>query len=310
MPHAPAEDAGESEPSDEDTATLSAESRDTAEEDRPGSEARAQGQDWVLEVDTLAAPQESGQPEDAVDLLGLHSEPAPPAQAAGVPPSNADLLSCLLGTPEAAPKGHSGDLLGGETPLLFESPAPPTSEPATAGTCGVRRRFRWCSLWPRGLGGRLWSAARTSQRVAITPQSGSPAHPELTPHICPPSPSGCCLPESPRLGHQSTNGLSRSWGCLVLQVQGLHSVNATCSLDVSAADPFDPLLLTAADPDAQPCSKPDLFGEFLNADTLAAPSSSFPSTHSAPPPACSTDFLQLGELGQEVGGRATAWALS
>ncbi|XP_053778598.1 cyclin-G-associated kinase isoform X2 [Desmodus rotundus] len=205
MPHAPAEDAGESEPSDEDTATLSAESRDTAEEDRPGSEARAQGQDWVLEVDTLAAPQESGQPEDAVDLLGLHSEPAPPAQAAGVPPSNADLLSCLLGTPEAAPKGHSGDLLGGETPLLFESPAPPTSEPATA------------------------------------------------------------------------------------------------------ADPFDPLLLTAADPDAQPCSKPDLFGEFLNADTLAAPSSSFPSTHSAPPPACSTDFLQLGDVPAEP-SRVTASA--
>ncbi|KAM5338996.1 cyclin-G-associated kinase isoform 2-T2 [Glossophaga mutica] len=190
-PHAPAEDAGESEPSDEDTATLSAESRDTAEEDRPGSEARAQGEDWVLEADPPAAPPESGQPEDGVDLLGLHSEPAPPAQAAGVPPSNADLLGCLLGTPEAAPESHSGDLLGGETTLLFESPAPPTSEPATA------------------------------------------------------------------------------------------------------ADPFDPLLLTA-DPDAQPCSKPDLFGEFLNADPLATPSSSFPSTHSAPPPACSTDFLQLG----------------
>ncbi|XP_045690127.1 cyclin-G-associated kinase isoform X3 [Phyllostomus hastatus] len=203
-PHAPAEDGGESEPSDEDTATLSAESRDTAEEDGPGSEARPRGQDRALEADAPPAPQESAQPEDGVDLLGLHSEPAPPAPAAGAPPSNADLLSCLLGTSEAAPESHSGDLLGGETPLLFASPAPPTSEPATA------------------------------------------------------------------------------------------------------ADPFDPLLLPA-DPDAQPCSKPDLFGEFLNADALAAPSPPFPSTHSAPPPACGTDFLQLGDVPAEP-SRVTASA--
>lgn len=65
---------------------------------------------------------------------------------------------------------------------------------------------------------------------------------------------------------------------------------------LSAADPFDPLLLPA-DPDAQPSSKPDLFGEFLNSDSLATPSASFPSTHSAPPPACSPDFLHLGECG-------------
>ncbi|XP_036903221.1 cyclin-G-associated kinase isoform X2 [Sturnira hondurensis] len=203
-PPAPAEDVGESEPSDEDTATLSAESRDTAEEDGPDSEARPQGQDWVLEADTPAAPQESGQPEVGVDLLGLHSEAAPPTQAAEVPPSNADLLSCLLGAPEATPESHSGDLLGGETTLLFTSSAPHTSEPATA------------------------------------------------------------------------------------------------------ADPFDPLLLTA-DPGAQPCSKPDIFGEFLNADTLATPSSSFPSTHSAPPPACGTDFLQLGDVPAES-SRMTASA--
>lgn len=63
---------------------------------------------------------------------------------------------------------------------------------------------------------------------------------------------------------------------------------------LSAADPFDPLLLTS-DADAQPCSKPDVFGEFLNSDALAAPSASFPSTHSAPPPTCSATFQQLGE---------------
>ncbi|XP_053528240.1 cyclin-G-associated kinase isoform X2 [Artibeus jamaicensis] len=203
-PPAPAEGVGESEPSDEDTATLSAESRDTAEEDRPDSEARPQGQDWALEADTPAAPQEPGQPEDGVDLLGLHSEPAPPTQAAGVPPSNADLLSCLLGTPEATPESHSGDLLGGETTLLFTGSAQHTSEPTTA------------------------------------------------------------------------------------------------------ADPFDPLLLTA-DPDAQPCSQPNLFGGFRNADALATPSSSFPSTHSAPPPTCSTNFLQLGDVPAES-SRMTASA--
>lgn len=62
----------------------------------------------------------------------------------------------------------------------------------------------------------------------------------------------------------------------------------------SAADPFDPLLLPSG-PDTQSCSKPDLFGEFLSSEPPAATPVSFPSTHSAPPPACSTDFLNLGK---------------
>uniref|UniRef100_A0A8C5V235 Cyclin G associated kinase n=1 Tax=Microcebus murinus TaxID=30608 RepID=A0A8C5V235_MICMU len=61
------------------------------------------------------------------------------------------------------------------------------------------------------------------------------------------------------------------------------------------SDPFDPLLLPS-DSDTQPCSKPDLFGEFLNATPPA-----FPSTHSAPPPSCSADFLHLGDLPVEPG---------
>ncbi|XP_066136180.1 cyclin-G-associated kinase isoform X3 [Saccopteryx bilineata] len=197
-PPAPAEDAAESEPSDEEVATLSAESRDTADEGTPGPAVRPQEQELIFDTDTPAAPQEAGRPEDSVDLLGLHSEaaPVPPAQAPGPPPSNADLLSCLLGAPEAAPEGPSGDLLSGETPLLFTSPATTPGGPAVA------------------------------------------------------------------------------------------------------ADPFDPLLLTS-DPDTQPCSQPALFGEFLNSDSVAAPSASFPSTHSAPPPACSTDFLQLGDVSVE-----------
>lgn len=65
-------------------------------------------------------------------------------------------------------------------------------------------------------------------------------------------------------------------------------------LRVAAADPFGPLLLPP-DVDTPPSSQPDLFGEFLNSDAPAAQPAPFPSTHSAPPPACSTDFLHLGE---------------
>ncbi|XP_061047795.1 cyclin-G-associated kinase isoform X4 [Eubalaena glacialis] len=177
-PSAAAEDGRVSEPSDEEAPTLSAESGHVADEDTPGPD----------------LPQ-----EDGVDLLGLHSEagPAPPTQAHGGPPSNADLLSRLLGAPAAAPEGAAGGLLGGDAALLFTSPA---SAPS----------------------------ARTT---------------------------------------------------------------------VPAADPFDPLL--PSDPDAQPHSQPDLFGEFLNSDSPAALPASFPATHSAPPLARGTDFLHLGDLPAE-----------
>ncbi|XP_052591714.1 cyclin-G-associated kinase isoform X5 [Peromyscus californicus insignis] len=62
-------------------------------------------------------------------------------------------------------------------------------------------------------------------------------------------------------------------------------------------DPFDQLLLSS-NSDTQPCSKPDLFGELLNPDSVAS-STPFPSTHSAPPPSCSTTFLPLGDLSAE-----------
>lgn len=74
----------------------------------------------------LAAPQEPVQPEEGVDLLGLHSEgdlrPAAPLQASGVQSSNTDLLSSLLEPSDASQVGPPGDLLGGETPLLLASP--------------------------------------------------------------------------------------------------------------------------------------------------------------------------------------------
>ncbi|OWK13656.1 GAK, partial [Cervus elaphus hippelaphus] len=171
-PSAVAEDGRVSEPSDEEAPTPSAESGDTGDEDAPGP----------------AAPQ-----EDSVDLLGLHVEagPAPAPHAPGGPPSNADLLSCLLGAPDPAPEGAAGG-------LLFSSPAP---TPCT--------------------------------------QTAAPD-----------------------------------------------------------ADPFG-LLLLPPDADAPPSSQPDLFGEFLNSDASAAQPAPFPSTHSAPPPACGTDFLHLGDLPSE-----------
>lgn len=160
MPSAPAEDGGDSEPSDEDAATFSAESRDTADEDTPGPAARVPERALVFDANTPASPQEPAVPGDGVDLLGLHSDagPAPPASASGGPPSNADLLSSLLGTPEAAPEASPGDLLGGEEPLLFTSPAPPPGTrsmprdgpgPMPASTCALLPPLRGFSMGPR-----------------------------------------------------------------------------------------------------------------------------------------------------------------
>lgn len=139
----PAEDAGGSEPSDEEAATPSAESRDAADEDTPDPAARAQERELIFDAATPATPQEPTPQEDSVDLLGLNSEAglAPPMQACGAAPSTADLLSRLLGAPDPAPEVPPGDLLGGETPLLFSSPAPslsaqspPREGPAAVGT--------------------------------------------------------------------------------------------------------------------------------------------------------------------------------
>lgn len=104
------------------------------DEDTPGPAAKAPEQESIFDANRPATPPEPRLPEDGVDLLGLHSEAGPaPLQAPGGPTSNADLLSCLLGAPEAAPEGAPGDLLSGETPLLFTSPAPTTGGPPAAG---------------------------------------------------------------------------------------------------------------------------------------------------------------------------------
>ncbi|XP_055240252.1 cyclin-G-associated kinase isoform X10 [Gorilla gorilla gorilla] len=186
------EDRDESEVSDEGGSPISSEGQEPrADPEPPGLAAGLVQQDLVFEVETPAVLPEPVPQEDGVDLLGLHSEvgagPAVPPQARRAPSSNTDLLSCLLGPPEAASQGSPEDLLS-EAPLLLASPAPPLS-------------------------------------VQSTPRGGPPA----------------------------------------------------------------------AGNDSQPCSNPDLFGEFLSSDSVTGPPS-LPSAHSAPPPSCSADFLHLGDL--------------
>ncbi|XP_063459697.1 cyclin-G-associated kinase isoform X16 [Pan paniscus] len=186
------EDRDESEVSDDGGSPISSEGQEPrADPEPPGLAAGPVQQDLVFEVETPAVLPEPVPQEDGVDLLGLHSEvgagPAVPPQACKAPSSNTDLLSCLLGPPEAASQGPPEDLLS-EDPLLLASPAPPLS-------------------------------------VQSTPRGGPPA----------------------------------------------------------------------AGNNSQPCSNPDLFGEFLNSDSVTVPPS-FPSAHSAPPPSCSADFLHLGDL--------------
>ncbi|XP_047422304.1 cyclin-G-associated kinase isoform X2 [Sciurus carolinensis] len=64
------------------------------------------------------------------------------------------------------------------------------------------------------------------------------------------------------------------------------------------ADPFDPLP-PPAEAHAQPCASPDLLGELLGPDCVAATPAAFPAAHSAPPPSCSATFLRLGGLPAE-----------
>uniref|UniRef100_A0A4X2LW51 Cyclin-G-associated kinase n=1 Tax=Vombatus ursinus TaxID=29139 RepID=A0A4X2LW51_VOMUR len=65
-------------------------------------------------------------------------------------------------------------------------------------------------------------------------------------------------------------------------------------LPFSLADPFDPFTMSSSS-ETQSHSNPDLFEDFLNPSSAPASSSMFPSTHSAPPPSSSSDFLHLGE---------------
>ncbi|KYO35052.1 hypothetical protein Y1Q_0000957 [Alligator mississippiensis] len=77
------------------------------------------------------------------------------------------------------------------------------------------------------------------------------------------------------------------------------SAQSTSSTAVvsSAADPFDPFKMSSGSENPT-LTGPDLFGDFLNPNA-ASSSRTFPSTHSAPPPSSSSDFLNLGNLTPE-----------
>lgn len=129
------EDRDESEVSDEGGSPISSEGQEPrADPEPPGLAAGLVQQDVVFEVGTPAVLPEPVPQEDGVDLLGLHSEvgagPAVAPQALKAPSSNTDLLSCLLGPPEATSQGPPEDLLG-EAPLLLANPAPPLSVQST-----------------------------------------------------------------------------------------------------------------------------------------------------------------------------------
>ncbi|XP_028569083.2 cyclin-G-associated kinase isoform X1 [Podarcis muralis] len=72
------------------------------------------------------------------------------------------------------------------------------------------------------------------------------------------------------------------------------SAPSTGATPSSAADPFDPFTVSSGS-DNPTLTGPDLFGDFLSPNEPTAPGT-FPSTHSAPPPSSSTDFLNLGNL--------------
>uniref|UniRef100_A0A8C6VKT8 Cyclin-G-associated kinase n=1 Tax=Naja naja TaxID=35670 RepID=A0A8C6VKT8_NAJNA len=71
--------------------------------------------------------------------------------------------------------------------------------------------------------------------------------------------------------------------------------NVVLCFVLSLADQFDPFTVNA---DSPTLTGPDLFGDFLSSNAPTVPAM-FPSTHSAPPPSSSTDFLNLGDLAPE-----------
>ncbi|XP_053433823.1 cyclin-G-associated kinase isoform X3 [Nycticebus coucang] len=151
-----------------------------AEGDGPGS------QDLIFDAGAMALSPEPMPQEDSVDLLGLHSEagprPASPTQTCGVSSSNTDLLSYLLGPPEAASEGPPDDLLGSEAPLLLASPAAPQSvsstprgEPPAPGDLPVEPgKMTASSSQPDLLGGWSTWAEATAPGPAPTPATEGP----------------------------------------------------------------------------------------------------------------------------------------
>lgn len=134
------DDRVESEPSDDEFATVPNEGMVVLTEEKPTST-----EDLLFEASfesPATQPQES-LPEEKVDLLGLDSdvpqEQNPPASEMSSSSSNADLLNNLLvdGTPQASEE-PTGDLLGQGEDFFFSSQSHPSvSAQSTSSTAVV-----------------------------------------------------------------------------------------------------------------------------------------------------------------------------
>ncbi|KAM5272079.1 cyclin-G-associated kinase isoform 2-T2 [Ctenodactylus gundi] len=192
-------DGDGSEVSDEEELPLpSKDQRPRATTDAPELALGALPEDLMLSVGTPATPQEPSPQEDGVDLLGLHSEtdlePSTPLQTCRAPPSNTDLLSCLLGPPDHTVPGPPSDLLGGETPLLLESPAPTLNVRSTpqGGPCAAADPFDPLLLAPDS---SLQSCSKPDlfgEFLHATPVAAPPAFPST--HSAPPPSCAAFLP--------------------------------------------------------------------------------------------------------------------
>ena len=99
-----------------------------------------EGPSAVAEDGCVSEPSDEEAPTPSAESGDTGDEDVPAPQAPGGPPSNADLLGCLLGAPGPAPEGAVGGLLDGDAALLFSSPAPAprTQTTAPAGRCCCR----------------------------------------------------------------------------------------------------------------------------------------------------------------------------
>ncbi|KAM3846993.1 cyclin-G-associated kinase isoform 2-T2 [Vipera latastei] len=108
--------------------------------------------------------------------------------------------------------------------------------------------------------------------------------------------NGLFVSSTPEISEDSTADLLGGGADFFFGGQPQASANAqgnsssTAAPTSSTADQFDPFTVSA---DSPTLTGPDLFGDFLSSNAPTVPAM-FPSTHSAPPPSSSTDFLNLG----------------
>uniref|UniRef100_A0A8C6VKR9 Cyclin-G-associated kinase n=1 Tax=Naja naja TaxID=35670 RepID=A0A8C6VKR9_NAJNA len=97
---------------------------------------------------------------------------------------------------------------------------------------------------------------------------------------------------TPDISEDSTADLLGGGADFFFGGQPQASANPQGNISSAAFDPF------TVNADSPTLTGPDLFGDFLSSNAPTVPAM-FPSTHSAPPPSSSTDFLNLGDLAPE-----------